>query len=154
MANLNFLVFLNAYSDPNSSNDPSLSNFKWDRELRGLPVANPQGVAFSLAPGETRTIFNGSRTLAQDGSTQYSIALKALTSNTYVLSNVGGTAPNFRTPRAPGADATTQVTVTINGPLAIFASTGGTPLSSHSHVMQAAVSRALSLQLRRRFAFP
>lgn len=129
MPNLNFLVFLNAYSDPNSSNNPSLSNFKWDRELRSLPVSNPQALSFSLAPGETRVLFNGSRTLAQDGSTQYSIALKPATSNTYILSNVGGTAPNFRTARAPGADATTQITVTLNGPLASFASTGGTPLS-------------------------
>lgn len=129
MPNLNFLVFLNSYSDANSSNNPSMSNFKWDREMRGLAVENPQSLAFSLAPGETRTLFNGSRTLAQDGTTQYSIALKPLTSNTYILSNVAGTAPNFRTARAPGADATTQLTVTLNGPLATFASTGGTPLA-------------------------
>jgi hypothetical protein len=129
MPNLNFLVFLNAYSDANSSNNPSLNNFKWDREIRGLPVNNPQSFPFTLAPGETKTLFNGSRALAQDGSTQYSIALKALTSNTYILSNSGGTAPNFRTPRVPGADATTQITVTLNGPIAIFTSTGGTALS-------------------------
>ena len=65
----------------------------------------------------------------QDGSTQYSIALKPLTSNTYVLSWVGGTNPVFRTARVPGADAPTQITVTLNGPLATFTSTGGTPLS-------------------------
>lgn len=129
MPNLNFLVFLNAYSDANSSNAPSLSNFKWNREVNGLSVNNPQSLEFSLAPGETKSLFSGIRTLAQDGSTQYSIALKALTSNTYVLSNTGGTAPNFRTPRAPGADSTTQITVTLNGPLVTFASTGGSPLS-------------------------
>lgn len=129
MPNLNLLVFLNSYSDPNSSNNPSLSNFKWDREINGLSVENPQSLAFSLAPGETRVLFNGSRTLAQDGTTLYSIALKPLTSNTYILSNTGGTAPDFRTPRAPGADATTQISVVLNGPLATFSSTGGTPLA-------------------------
>ena len=129
MPNLNFLVFLNTYSDANSSNAPSLSNFKWDRELKGLPVNNPASLAFSLAPGETKTLFDGSRTLDQDGTTQYSIALKALSSNTYVLTNVSGTAPNFRTPRSPGADATTQITATANGPLRTFTSTGGTALA-------------------------
>lgn len=129
MPTLNFLVFLNAYSDSNPSNAPSLSNFKWNREVDGLPVSNPASLPVSLAPGETKTLFNGSRTLAQDGTTQYSLALKALTSNTYVLSNVAGTAPNFRTPRSPGADATTQITVVQNGPLITFSSTGGTPLN-------------------------
>lgn len=129
MAKLNFLVFLNSYSDPQSSNNPSLSNFKWDRESNGLSASNPQSLAFSLAPGESRVLFNGTRTLAQDNTTQYSLALKPLTSNTYVLSAVGGALPNFRAPRAPGADATTQITVTQNGPLFTFASTSGTPLN-------------------------
>jgi hypothetical protein len=129
MAIFNFLVFLNAYEDANSSNQPSLSNFRWDREVNGLAVNNAQSLAFLLAPGETKTLFNGSRTLGQDGSTQYSISLKPLSTNTYVLTNVGGTAPDFRTPRAPGADATTQITATINGPLVTFASTGGTALN-------------------------
>ena len=129
MPNLNFLVFLNSYSDPNSSNDPSLNNFKWDREINGLPVSNPLSQAFTLAPGETKILFNGSRTLSQDGTTQYSTSLVPLTSNTYQLSWVGGTAPNFRTPRTTGADATTQITVTQNGPLLTFASTGGTALN-------------------------
>lgn len=129
MPNLNFLVFLNSYSDSNPSNNPSLSNFKWDRALKGFPCNNPQSLAFTLAPGESRSLFNGSRTLAQDNSTQYSISIKPLTSNTYVLSAVAGTLPNFRTPRTSGADATTQITSTINGPLVTFASTGGTSLS-------------------------
>ncbi len=129
MSTFNFLVFLNAYGDANSSNAPSLNNFRWDREVKGLAVNNPNGRSFSLAPGETKTLFSGLRTLLQDGTTQYSLTLKFLTTNTYVLTNVAGTAPNFRTPRAPGADATTQITATINGPLVTFASTGGTPLN-------------------------
>lgn len=129
MPNLNLLVFLNSYSDPNSSNNPSLSNFKWDREMNGLSCSNPQSLAFSLAPGESRVLFNGVRSLAQDNTTQYTLTLKPLTTNTYVLSAVGGTLPNFRAPRAPGADATTQITVTQNGPLLTFASTSGTPLN-------------------------
>lgn len=126
MSKLNFLVFLNAYSDHHPSNDPSLSNFKWNREIDGLCVTNPLSEAFSLAPGETKTLFNGTRTLAQDGTTQYSLTQVPLSTNTYQLNWVGGTAPVFRTARTTGADNTTQVTVTQNGPLLTFASTGGT----------------------------
>jgi hypothetical protein len=126
MSKLNLQVYLNAYSDSNSSNNPSQNNFKWLRDMNGLIVSDPQSIPVSLAPGETKSIFNAARSLSQDGSTQYSIALKPLVSNTYVLSWVSGTAPNFRTPRSTGADATTQVSVTLNGPLATFTSTGGT----------------------------
>jgi hypothetical protein len=129
MPNFNFLFFLNTYSDSNPSNNPSQNNFKWTRNINGLAVDNPISQELSLAPGETAQLFNGTRTLAQDNTTQYSVALKALTLNTYVLSWASGTQPNFRTPRAPGADATTQVTVTQNGPVLTFASSGGTAFS-------------------------
>jgi hypothetical protein len=129
MSNLNFLVYLNAYSDPSASNAPSLSNFKWTRDIPGIPVSNPISQALQLAPGESKTLFSGSRTLSGDGTTVYSLALKPLTSNTYVLSATSGTLPDFRTPRSTGADATTAITVTLNGPLATFTSTAGTPLN-------------------------
>ena len=129
MANLIFSVFLNTYEDTNPSNAPSLNNFQWNRALNSIPCNNPQSSKFSLAPGENRSLFSGVRTLLQDNTTNYSISLKPFTTNTYVLTGVSGTLPNFRTPRSPGADATTQVTVTSNGPLQTFASTGGTPFS-------------------------
>lgn len=129
MPNMNFLVFLNSFSDSNPSNNPSLSNVKWDREINGLPVSNPSSQAYSLAPGETKQLFNGVRTLSLDNTSQFSLDLVPLSSNNYQLSWVGGTNPVFRTARAPGADATTQVSVTINGPLATFASTAGTPFA-------------------------
>jgi hypothetical protein len=129
MSKLNFLVFLNAYEDFNPSNDPSRSAFKWNREIDGLCVTNPLSQGFSLAPGETKTLFNGTRTLAQDGTTQYSTTQVPLSTNTYQLNWVGGTAPAFRTARTTGADATTQVTVVQNGPVFTFTSTGGTPFA-------------------------
>ena len=129
MPKLNFLVFLNSYSDHHSSNDPDLNNFKWNREIDGLCVTNPLSQAFSLAPGETKTLFNGSRTLTQDGTTQYSTTQVLGSTNTYQLNWVGGTAPTFRAARVTGADTTTQVTVTQNGPVLTFASTGGTSFS-------------------------
>lgn len=126
MSKLSMLIHLIAYNDSSSSNAPSLNNFKWTRNLNGIPSGNAISQEFSLAPGESKTLFDGSRTLSHDGTTHYSLTLKPLSTNTYVLTAISGTLPNFRTPRTTGADATTQVTVTINGPLATFVSTGGT----------------------------
>ena len=128
MSNFTFLLFLNKYEDSSPTNNPSQSNFKWTREINSLPVADGISQKFTLAPGETKTLFSGTRTLGQDGTTEYDISLKPLTSNTYILTNSAGTAPDFRTPRTTGADATTQITVTVNGPVVTFASTGGTAL--------------------------
>jgi hypothetical protein len=129
MSKFSLSVYLNAYSDPTSSNNPGMNNFKWNRDLNSIIVNNPINQAAAIAPGETRSLFSGVRVLAQDGTTQYSISLKPLSTNTYVLANVSGTAPNFRTPRVTGADATTQVTTQTNGPIVTFTSTGGTLFS-------------------------
>lgn len=120
MSKLNLLVFLNSYEDHHASNDPSRSNFKWDRNINGLCVNNPLSNEFELPPGTTQVLFNGSRTLTQDGTTEYSTTQVPLSTQTYQLNWVGGTNPTFRTARTTGADATTQVTVTQNGPLLTF----------------------------------
>lgn len=122
MSKLSVLVSLNAYSDVHPSNAPSLNNFKYTRDINCIFVNNPDSLAFTLAPGETRPIFNGTRALAQDGTTQYNLTLKAGTTNTYVLSWAAGTKPNFRIPRVPGADATTAINISLNGPLATLSS--------------------------------
>ena len=131
MNKLNFLVYLNAYADASPTNAPSRNNFKWTRDVNGLSVNNPNSLEFSLAPGETRTLFNCMRTLTQDGTTQYSIALAPVAgqNTTWQLTWSGGTNPGFRTSRTSGANATTQVTVTQNGTVLTFSSTGGTPFS-------------------------
>ena len=129
MSKFSLMFFLNASADSVSSNHPNLQNFKWTREMSGLPVSKPLSQELSLAPGESKTIFDGTRSLSHDNTTVYSLAPKSVNSTTYVLSHVSGTAPQFRTSRSSGADATTQITITQNGPLLKFASTGGTALN-------------------------
>jgi len=131
MNTLNFLLYLNAYEDRNPSNNPSRSNFKWTRDINGLSVNNPNSLSFTLAPGETRTLFNGTRTLTQDNTTQYSIALAPIAgqNTTYQLTWSGGTNPGFRTSRTSGANFSTQVTTSLNGTVLTFTSTGGLPFS-------------------------
>ena len=129
MSKLNLLVYLNASSDRNgcsTTNAPLKSNFKWERSINGITVENPSSLSFSLAPGESRTLFNGQRTLTQDNTTQYSLAPVAGQTSTYQLSWSGGMNPTFRTARNTGADATTQVTAALNGSVLTFSSSPGT----------------------------
>lgn len=124
MSKMNILVYLNAYRDSNPSNNPSLSNFKWSREFQGLSAEKPQSIEFCLAPGESRTLFNGQRSLSSDNTTTYDIALKS--GSTYRLTHVSGAAPAFRTLRAISSDATTEVQVSVAGTIVTFTSIAGT----------------------------
>jgi len=125
MATLKTLVFLQAYQNSLSSASPNRNSFKWAREMEA-PINNATSETFQVAPGATQSLFSGSISLTQDGTTQYSLAPVPFTTTFYQLTNVGGTASGFRTLRAIGANATTQVTTTINGPLLTYTFTGGT----------------------------
>lgn len=129
MSKFNAVIHLNVYEDANASNNPTRNYVKWAREILGANADKPKSEEMILAPGESRSIFNGSRTLSQDNTTEYSLSLKAGTSNTYVLTHTGGTSPGFRAARVTGADNTTQITVVKNGSICTFSSTGGTALN-------------------------
>lgn len=131
MATLKTLIFLQGYEgSPSSSacggsNSPSKNFFKWTRENQSS-ISQALSETFQIAPGESQTLFSGTVSLAQDGTTQYSLALAPFQSNIYQLTNTGGTAPQFRTLRTIGTDATTQVTTSVNGPILTYTFTGGT----------------------------
>ena len=132
MGTLKTLVFLNAYQDSLSSgscsggNNPNKQNFKWTRETTNIGVDSALSETFQVPPGASQSLFSGMRTLTQDGTTQYSIALVPLNTSIYQLTNTGGTAPTFRTLRVIGTDATSQVTTSLNGTVLTFTFTGGT----------------------------
>ena len=127
---LNLLVHFRAYADNCPSNSPSLNYTNWTRELSGIAVDRPISSSFTLAPNETYQIFNGARTLTQNGSTSYTLAPKVGTSNTFTLTYAGaGTAPNFRTLRSTTGNATTQIQVTVNGAQATYSVIGGTAMN-------------------------
>lgn len=126
----NISVILNTYSDTSPSNNPSLSNFKWSRSINGISASEPISESISLAPAESKTLFDGTRTLSHDNTTVYNLTLKSLSSNTYILKYVSGTLPNFRTPRNIATDATSQITITKNGPITTFTASGGTLFST------------------------
>lgn len=129
MATLKTLIFLQGYEGSPSGacagNPPSRNFFKWTRENQSS-ISSALSETFQIAPGESQTLFSGTVSLTQDGTTQYSLALAPFQSNIYQLTNTAGTAPTFRTLRTIGTDATTQVTTSVNGPILTYTFTGGT----------------------------
>lgn len=126
MSILNVLVHINAYKDKIPTNNPKKSNFKWTLDQQGTSIENPESKSIVVKSNEESTLFSGLVSLDQDNTTTYDIALKSGSTNTYVLSHNSGAQPNFRQPRNIGGNGTTLITVTKNGPLLSFESTGGT----------------------------
>lgn len=121
---LNLLVHLNAYRDSTPSNNPALSQFKWTRDLNGLCASKPSSQEFTLAPGESKTMFANARALNTNNTSEFQIIQKA--GNTYQLKHISGTSPSFRILRAIGADDTTETTLTkdISGLVTLTATAG------------------------------
>lgn len=126
---MNLIIHVNAYEDEACTNSPTMSNVKWQRELQGIDITEPESKSVKLPAGQTLTLFSGTIPTNDNATTTWDIALKAGSTNVYRISNAGGTKPNFRTARASGADATTEVTITKNAKLLTYTSTGGTPFT-------------------------
>jgi len=128
---LKSLIFLQAYGVGGnggacSGNQPQRQNFKWTRETTDFSISSALSETFQTAPGATQALFSGTRSLTQDNTTTYSLALAPFSTSTYQLSYVSGMVPGFRTLRTIGTNATSQVTTSINGPVLTYTFTGGT----------------------------
>ena len=126
MSKLNLLVHINAYEDSNDTNNPTLNNYRWHRDIQAITISESTSKSVKLPAGQSLSLFSGSVSTSDDITTTWDIALKAGSSTVYQISHAGGTAPLFKTPRSEGSDATTEVTVTKNAKLLKFESTGGT----------------------------
>jgi hypothetical protein len=126
MGNLKSLIFLQAYQDTGTSNNPQFRNFQWTREVDNDSISTALSETFQIPAGTTQSLFNGVRTLTQDGTTEYSLAPIPFSTTSYSLTYESGTAAGFRTLRSIGTDATTQVTTSVNGVVETFTFTGGT----------------------------
>lgn len=120
MSTMNAQFFLNAFSDENASNSPSLNNVRWCRNIACMAISNPRSEELVVPAGQTVTLFNTARSLAQDNTTQYSLAATPFEAGNYTLSWTGGTAPAFRTARNIGTDDTSTIDITMNGPLMVI----------------------------------
>lgn len=124
-----------SYKDVKPSNNPSIRVFDLAFKQLGMVVDRPKSEDFTIAPGETRAVFNGTRTTTIDGTTAFSISQPQPSINVYRFTNTGGTAPTFRTDRVPAVDNTSVFAVSVNGPLATYTNTGGTALDTTNVVV-------------------
>lgn len=110
---LNVTTKIVAYSDNEVSSNPRLKTADWLRNQTGVPVTNPQSHAYSIVPGGSKTVFDGTLASTIDGTTAFSLALSTIESSTYRITHTGGTAPGFRTGRALALNGI-AVTFTVN----------------------------------------
>jgi hypothetical protein len=128
MSNLNILLNTISYNDITPSANPMIRAFDFGFKNLGIQVQKPISNALIIPPGDTYTIFNGSRNTLQDSTTTYNLTQPSLAQQVYQITYASGTAPVFRTPRVISIDTTTQLTVTVNGPLAVLTNAGGTAM--------------------------
>jgi hypothetical protein len=90
-----------AYDDSEVSSNPLRRSVDWTRDIQGIPVEDAQSVPLSKIPGLSEvTLFDGSRTIYPNSSTQYSLGTIGGSSSRYRLEWTGtGQAPVFRTDR-------------------------------------------------------
>lgn len=74
----------------------------WRRQLQGVPVRNPKTSTLSIDPLAEAIVFDGTRSLTADNTTEYALTSSSLDpSSRYRLAwTTTGTAPGFRTERA------------------------------------------------------
>lgn len=114
MGTLNRTLHVLAWEDLASNNNPQRRPVDWRRSLQSIPVNKAQTRPVSIDPSSEVTIFDGTRVLTHDGTTQYTLSLSTLSSTRYRLAWTGvGTAPGFRTDRGLTLSAG-SVTITLN----------------------------------------
>jgi hypothetical protein len=133
MSNFNLQTFLVGYGDQKASNNPQIRNFDLSYKLLGQKCTQPQSNEYVIAPGQTLSAINGTRTTSLSNSSAFNVTVPVANVNTYRFTwNGTGTNPAFRTDRALGVDNTSIFNITINGPLVTYTNAGGTLMSTAS----------------------
>lgn len=121
---LNIITQLLAYSDATVSDNPQLRNIDWTRRISGIAISKPEFDTRVIAPGESHTIFDGSRTTSLSGSSVLEIELLSPSENRYRVTATSGPS-GFRTARSVSGIVGAVVTVNNNS-VATFAFSGAT----------------------------
>lgn len=119
-ATLNVVTKIIAFADEQISSNPRLRFVDWLRDVSGASVNDPKSEGHRLLPGETLTVFNGTRATTIDGSTAMSLALLPVEdASRYRITATGGTSPGFRigrnlTPTGIQLDFTVNANATMS----------------------------------------
>lgn len=122
---LNLNLKLVVYSDTDSGSNPKLKDLDYDRIMESVPTDGLFSKRFSnVGPGTTVSVVATTRTLSQDGTTQWTVTL--VDGATFRFRWTAGTNPVLRTARAIAVDGTTAWTLTKNGPIVRYTASAGT----------------------------
>ena len=114
MPTLNIYKKIVAFDDANQTAAPKLQAINWNRDtLLGIPVEAPSNDRFVLPSLSSKTIFDGTVTLAYDNTSTFALTLSPLSPSRYRLSWTGGADPQFRTGRSLSLTGG-SITVAIN----------------------------------------
>ena len=120
------------FDDAEVNSNPLKRYVDWRRDVQAVPVENPSGATKYLIDPQTElSIFNGSRSLTVDSTTELVLAPNILDSSQYRLYWDGnGTAPGFRTERALSLTSGTLSLVLQSNNVMVATHTGGSVFGS------------------------
>ncbi len=114
MPTLNLHIYITAFGDDDTgTSQPKMKYADWTTDRTQIPIEEPVDREFKFDAAQTRTIFDGTRTLSIDGTTAFDLTVNPIKPGVYRLTNSAGTAPGFRVSRALTLNAL-SVDVTIN----------------------------------------
>lgn len=122
MSALTLTIQALGYDDDRATSNPLDAPILWRRSMANVPVENPETRQYAVDPLGSVTVIDGSRSLSVDGTTEFSLALKAATR--YRMTWTDGTAPGFRTDRNLDASSV-ELTLTLNSNLSVTVTGSG-----------------------------
>lgn len=100
MATINVTTKILAFSDLGEvTSNPRLKHVDWLRDMTGMPANDPQSLVYTLAPGTSKEVYNGTVASTVDGTTAFDLSLSTLGASRYRLTHSSGTNPGFRVGR-------------------------------------------------------
>lgn len=103
-----------AYGDQGATSNPQKRYFDWSVD-RKYTVSNPKSEPVTVPPGDTLSLFSGTRTTSIAANTEWTLALSPLASDRYRFTHSAGTAPALRTARVLTlGGSTVQMTANAN----------------------------------------
>jgi hypothetical protein len=99
MSALTLIIKALSFDDDAVNSNPAQKGIDRGRTLSGLTVENDETLKVMVDPGASVTVFDGSRTLGHDNTTDLQLTLSPLDPNRYRVTCTSGPSPAFRTNR-------------------------------------------------------
>lgn len=102
-----------AYGDTGSPSNPRYRYVDWQRAAPNTSVENVKTVSYVIDPGDTATLFSGTRSISADGSTAWDLTISPLGGSRYRFTNSSGTSPALRADRGLSMNGAV-ITIVLN----------------------------------------